>query len=262
MSYESLRRAWHVALLIVTLSFSLPCSAPAEQLTVFAAASLKTALEQITDVYETNSGNDVVLSLAGSSLLARQLQHGAPADVFISANTAWMDWAQDQNLINSETRTDLLGNTLVLIGPPTMPLPAAALTLHDGAGLLDLVQDRPLAMALVDAVPAGIYGKAALQKLGLWDRLESHVAQTDNVRTALVLVTQGAAGLGVVYGSDVTGGPNVTQLAEFPSDSYPPIIYPAAATNSRPEATAFLAFLRSPIAKEIFVRQGFVVLAE
>ncbi|MFS4583547.1 molybdate ABC transporter substrate-binding protein [Phaeobacter sp. C3_T13_0] len=251
-----------IAALAIVLAFVLPNAGSAERITVFAAASLKTALEQISHTYEAKTGVAVDLSLAGSSLLARQLQFGAPADVFISANSAWMDWAQEHQLIAAETRFDLLTNTLVLIAPTGLPEDSAKLSLTDGPGLLTVLQGRPLAMALVDAVPAGIYGKSALQYLGLWDLIQPHVAQTDNVRAALTLVSRRAAGLGVVYGSDVVGTTSVTVLDSFPLDSHPLIVYPIAATNDRIEATDFLNFLRSPIAKEIFVRQGFTVLTE
>ncbi|AHD11645.1 molybdate ABC transporter substrate-binding protein [Phaeobacter gallaeciensis] len=264
---ERLRRAGprigrFLARFAMVLALFLPGSAFGDRLTVFGAASLKTALEQIIEAYETESGTTVDLSLAGSSLLARQLQYGAPADVFISANAAWMDWAQSRDLISAETRIDLLGNSLVLIAPTAALASVPSLSLQDSSTLLAQVQDRPLAMALVEAVPAGIYGKSALQHLGLWDHLQPHVAQTDNVRAALALVARGAAGLGVVYGSDVIGTPAVTVVGRFPPDSHAPITYPAAATHDGEQAIDFLNFLSSPIAKEIFVRQGFTVLVE
>ncbi|AXT36908.1 molybdate ABC transporter substrate-binding protein (plasmid) [Phaeobacter sp. LSS9] len=252
----------HLACLAVVLALFLPGSVFADRLTVFGAASLKTALEQIAETYEAQSGTTVDLSLAGSSLLARQLQYGAPADVFISANAAWMDWAQSRNLIAAQTRIDLLGNSLVLIAPTAAQATVPSLSLLNTSALLAQIQDRPLAMALVEAVPAGVYGKSALQHLGLWDQLQPYVAQTDNVRAALALVARGAAGLGVVYGSDVIGTPAVTVVDRFPPDSHAPITYPAAATHDGPEAIDFLNFLGSPIAKEIFVGQGFTVLVE
>ncbi|WP_416586432.1 molybdate ABC transporter substrate-binding protein [Phaeobacter sp. JH20_12] len=251
-----------VACLSLALTFVLPRAALADRLTIFGAASLKTALEQISQVYEEQTGIAVDLSLAGSSLLARQLQYGAPADVFISANAAWMDWAQSQDLIAADTRFDLLGNSLLLIAPAAAQQKSDALSLNDGSGLLEQVQDRPLAMALVDAVPAGIYGKSALQHLGLWDQLHPHIAQTDNVRAALALVRRGAAGLGIVYGSDIVGVSDVSVVDRFPADSHGPIVYPAAATHNGQKAMDFLNFLSSPIAKDIFVGQGFTVLVE
>ncbi|UWS10038.1 molybdate ABC transporter substrate-binding protein [Phaeobacter inhibens] len=256
------RNSRRLARLAMVLALLWPGSAFSDRLTVFGAASLKTALEQIAEAYEAKNGTTVDLSLAGSSLLARQLQYGAPADVFISANAAWMDWAQSRNLIAAETRIDLLGNSLVLIAPTVAPPAVPSLSLQNTSALLIQVQDRPLAMALVEAVPAGIYGKSALQHLGLWDQLQPHVAQTDNVRAALALVARGAAGLGVVYGSDVISAPAVTVVDRFPQDSHAPITYPAAATHDGQKAIDFLNFLSSPIAKEIFVGQGFTVLVE
>ena len=236
--------------LALMLLFATPLRA--EDVTVFAAASLKTALDRAAGDWTGETGIRVTLSYAGTPVLARQITQGAPADLFLSANGEWMDFVQEQGLIQAETRVDLLGNTLVLVGP------------KDAAPVLlpDLPQGR-IAMALVDAVPAGIYGKAALTGLGLWDGIAARVVQTDNVRAALALVALGEAPLGVVYASDAMAEPRVTVLATFPPGSHPPIAYPAALTLRAGQAARdFLAWLQTPPAQAIFAEQGFRTMAD
>lgn len=257
------RRASGIAVAI-GLALLSPQQATAQgpdRITIFAAASLGKALGEITEEFERATGIKADLSLAGSSLLARQLQYGAPADVFISANSAWMDWAEEKELIVPQSRVDLLSNRLVLIAPVDA---VETLDLSDKAGLLAVLSDGPLAMALIDAVPAGIYGKAALQTLDLWDDFSAHIAQTDNVQSALTLVAQGAAPLGIVYETDAKASAQVQILDQLPRESHPPIIYPAAATTTGQQqaSLAFLSFLQGEIAQAIFVGQGFDVLTE
>lgn len=229
-------------------------AAHADEITVFAAASLKTALDRVAAEWQANHGDTVVISYAGSSQLAKQIQQGAPADLFISASGNWMDAVQQSGDIDPATRRDLLGNTLVLVGtgkPAKAPL----------AELPDLLGEAKLAMALVDSVPAGQYGKQALSALGLWDKVEGHVAQADNVRAALRLVATGEAPLGIVYGSDALAEPGVGVVATFPEDSHKPITYPAAVTSTAdtPQAAAFLDSLSEAPARSIFEMQGFSV---
>jgi len=244
--------------LVLVLAMAVP--AAAERLTVFAAASLKTALDEVSTAYAAQGGDKVTLSYAGSSVLARQIAQGAPADVFISANPQWMDWLDGEGRIEAGTRADILGNRLVLVGPAGAP----PLTLAAGMDLAGLLGDGWLAMALVDAVPAGIYGKAALQSLGEWAAVADKVAQADNVRAALMLVALGEAAMGVVYATDAAAEDRVAVLGMFPADSHPPIIYPAAAIRGRasPDARAFLTYLRGAEAAAIFQRHGFAVLAQ
>lgn len=236
------------------LSFCLlPLAASAGQITVFAAASLKTALEEVATGWQAETGHRAVLSFAGSSALARQIEAGAPADLFLSANRDWMDRLEELGLLRPGSRGDLLGNQLVLVGPAgtaSQPLDST---------LVGALNGGRLAMALVDAVPAGIYGKAALIHLGLWDLLEPHVAQADNVRAALALVAMGEAPLGIVYATDATAEPRVGVAAEFPADSHPPITYPVAilAESRAAEAQGFLDYLNGPVAKAVFLRHGF-----
>lgn len=229
-------------------------AAQADEITIFAAASLKDALDEIAVDWQKHHDDTVVISYAGSSQLAKQIQEGAPADLFISASTDWMDAVQESGDIDPATRKDLLGNTLVLVGTGK-PAEAAVTELPA------LLGDGKLAMALVDSVPAGQYGKAALTSLGLWDKVEGQVAQADNVRAALKLVATGEAPLGIVYGSDAVAEKGVGVVAAFPADSHEDITYPGAVTKAAdtPQAAAFLDSLSQEPAKSIFESQGFTV---
>ncbi len=226
--------------------------ATADRITVFAAASLKTALDEASAGFEAETGHEVVVSFAGSSVLARQIGLGAPADLFISANAEWMDSLEAQGHIVATSRRDLLSNRLVLVGPPRQKPSELAPALARDTGRV--------AMALIDAVPAGIYGKAALSNLGLWSLVEPRVAQTDNVRAALALVATGATPLGIVYATDALAEPQVSIIATFPEDSHPPIRYPAAMVTGRvtDPARDFLAYLFGPEAQAVFSRHGFL----
>lgn len=232
--------------------------AVAGEVTVFAAASLKNALDTIAADWQAETGNSAVIAYDGSAKLARQIQQGAPADVFISAAEDWMDVLQDEGLIRPETRRDLLGNRLVLIAHGTAP----AVTIGAGLDLTGMLGGGKLAMGQVDSVPAGQYGKAALESLGLWASVQGDVAQVDNVRAALALVAQGEAPLGIVYASDAVAEDNVTVIGTFPADSHKPIVYPAALLTNAADAAdrAFLDHLSSDQAKAAFAAQGFVPL--
>ncbi len=250
-----LRRFCPVALICLSPGF-----AAAEAVTVFAAASLKTALDAVADGFEAGAGAEVTLSYAGSSALARQIVRGAPADIFLSASPDWMDRVAAEGLLEPGSRRDLLGNRLVLIAPAPGPRPVSLDTETD---LTALLGGGRLAMALVEAVPAGIYGRQALTHFRLWDAVAGQVAQTDNVRAALALVARGEASLGIVYATDARAEPRVAVLAAFPEESHGPILYPVARlARSGPEAAAFLAHLTSPEAAAIFTAHGFIVLVE
>lgn len=226
-------------------------AATADRLTVFAAASLKTVLEEIAADFTERTGHDVTLSVAGSAVLARQILAGAPADMFVSANPAWMDAVADDLVPN--TRRDLLGNHLVLIAPA--PSDPVAL---DAAAFRSRLEAGPLALALVDSIPAGIYGKAALEAHDLWAQVADQTAQTDNVRAALALVALGEAPLGIVYATDAKADPRVSVVARFDPASHPPIRYPVAALTDSEATRAFLAFLST--ADATFAAHGFEVL--
>jgi len=248
-----------LAVLVFAVSALAACGTMAGErsVTVFAAASLKTALDEVAARFTAEHDANVSLSYAGSSALARQIQFGAPADIFISANTQWMDILERDDLLLPGSRRVILGNRLVLIGPRGS---GVMLTLSPETDLLKALDGGRLAMALVDAVPAGIYGQAALRSLGLWDSVADRVAQTDNVRAALRLVASGQTALGIVYASDAMADPHVETVALFATQTHPDIQYPAALTieASGPTPTAFLTFLTSPEAQAIFTRHGFL----
>lgn len=237
---------------------ALAGSASGQELTVFAAASLKNALQQVAEAYEAQTGTDLHLSFAGSSALARQIQAGAPADVFISAHPAWMDVLAQDGLIAADSRFDLLGNRLVLVAHGSDVEPFEITKDFDLAGHLG---DQRLAMALAGAVPAGIYTAAALDWLGQWQDLAPRTAQVGNVRIALALVARGETPFGVVYHSDALAEPGVTAVGLFPLNSHPPIVYPAAALSDDADAERFLMYLQSDTARAAFEAQGFIVLA-
>lgn len=256
------RRASLLAVALSTFAvpmFALPGLAAAAEITVFAASSLKTALDAVAADWEKSTGNTVVISYDSSAKLAKQIQEGAPADLFLSASKQWMDTLADAQLIKPESRKTLLGNTLILVAADKA---AAKVDLVKGVDLASVVGDSKLAMGLVDSVPAGQYGKEALTNLGAWDAVAPKVAQADNVRAALKLVETGEAAYGIVYASDAISDDKVTVVGTFPEDSHKPILYPAAvlATSTAPEAQAFLDDLSSDAAGAIFTAQGFIVL--
>jgi molybdate transport system substrate-binding protein len=229
----------------------MPVPAMAD-VTIFAASSLKTVLDQVAADWQ---GEPLILSYGGSAALAKQIAQGAPADIFISASEEWMDDLASKALIQPATRRDIAGNTLILIAHDARP-PVQIAAGMDFAGLLG---DGKLSMAFVNSVPAGQYGKAALESLGLWASVEPMVVQSENVRAALALVASGEATLGVVYASDAVAEPAVTVLGTFPAESHPTITYPAAlTTDADPAAAAFLDHLTSPAAQMTFAAQGFL----
>lgn len=227
--------------------------AHAQSLTIFAAASLKDALD---DVVRSYPAAKVVVSYGASSALAKQIENAAPADVFISADLDWMDYLQTRNLIDKSTRVNLLRNRLVLIAPANSD---AKLEIKPGFALAQALGDGRLSMANPDSVPAGKYGKAALQHLGVWTAVAGKVAPAADVRAALVLVSRGEAPFGIVYRTDAIADKNVRIVGEFPDGSHPPIIYPAAVTAGSKNAHArpFLKYLGSPAAQAIFAKYGF-----
>lgn len=231
----------------------------AQPLTVFAAASLKETLDDAGALYARTSGTPVRTSYAASSALARQIEDGAPADVFVSADLEWMDELQRRHLIDASTRGDIAGNALVLVAPAASAAPP--IRLQRGVDLrTPLGRDGRIALALTASVPAGRYAKAALQSLGAWPTLQPRIVEAENVRAALQLVARGEARLGIVYASDALAEPRVRVVARFPLSSHPRIAYPAArvAASAHPRAAAFAAWLRSPAAQAVFRRHGFL----
>lgn len=231
-----------------------------KDLVIFAAASLKNALDETAAAWVKETGKPAPkVSYAASNVLAKQLEQGAPADLFLSADLDWMDYAAGKGLIKPDTRITLLANRIALIAPSDS---TAQLALAPGVDLSAVLGQGKLAMGNVDSVPAGKYGKAALEKLGGWERIKDKVAQADNVRAALLLVSRGEAPLGIVYTTDAAADPKVKVLATFPEDSHPPILYPVAVTkdSTNPDALAFLTYLRGAGPRAAFEKQGFTVL--
>lgn len=241
------------------LAAALALPAAADEVVVFAAASMKTALDPLAEAFQAETGHRVVISYAGSNALAKQILDGAPADIFISASVQWMDEVEKGGEVAEGTRADLLGNTLVLVAhdpgaPQVTPVP--------GFDLAALLSGGKLAMAMVDSVPAGQYGKQALTALGVWDAVALSVAQADNVRAALALVATGEAPYGIVYATDAAAEPRVHVVGTFPADSHDPVVYPVALLkNAADDADrAFLDVLSSVQAGKVFAAQGFTVL--
>lgn len=246
------------ALLAAMLPILTILPARAATLTVFAAASLKNALDAAAATFHAQSGDTVRIAYAASSTLAKQIAAGAPADLFISADIKWMDYLQQRKLIETASRRNLLGNELVLVAPAKS---GTKVELKPGVDLLAYLKGGPLAMADPVAVPAGLYGKAALTKLGVWSAVEAKVARAADVRMALRLVARGEAPLGVVYRTDAIAEPAVEIAGVFPPGSYPPIVYPVAlVVGAQPAAAKLLTFLESPAARPDFEQQGFKVL--
>jgi molybdate transport system substrate-binding protein len=250
---------FRTAAVILLLALGPMRAAQAQDVVVFAAASLKNALDDAAHAFERQGGAPVKISYAASSQLAKQIDSGAPADIFISADLDWMNYAQQHNLIQPAMRKDLLGNRLVLVAPAGS---GVKIDIKPGFGLVAMLNGGRLAMADPASVPAGKYGKAALQKLGLWDAVAPHVAGAENVRAALLYVDRKETPLGIVYATDAASDPNVEIAGAFPENTHPPIIYPVALTaaSKNPNAPKFLAFLESPAAAPAFERQGFTVL--
>lgn len=244
---------------IICAPLARPALAQSQDLVIFAAASLKTALDEIAASWRTESNRAPKISYAASSALAKQIEQCAPADLFISADLDWMDYLDQRKLIAAGTRVNLLGNRIALVAAKDA---AANLTIASGFDLAGALGNGRLAMANVESVPAGKYGKAALEKLGVWSSVANKLAPTADVRAALVLVSRGEAPLGIVYQTDAAADPGVRIVGLFPEDTHPPIIYPAAvvASSKNADAKRFLDYLGGATAKPLFEKQGFTVL--
>ncbi|MFY2764133.1 molybdate ABC transporter substrate-binding protein [Arenimonas sp. MALMAid1274] len=251
------------AVLLLALALGTPCvaseTAPA-RITVFAAASLQESLDQAARRWMRRSGQEVVVSYAASSALARQIEQGAPADVFISADGEWMDYLEQRDLIAPATRFDVVGNAMVVVVPVGSPV--RSLSLDTPATLIAALGDGGrLAMAETTAVPAGRYARAALARRGLWPAVQDRLAQGDSVRGALAFVARGEAPVGIVYATDALAEPRVRVVARFDRSDHPAIRYPAArvAASATPQVDGFLAFLRSAEMQDVFKRAGFSI---
>ena len=240
---------------------ALPAATPAfaDEVVVFAAASMKTALDAVAADFQAATGNTVTVSYGGSNALAKQIIEGAPADIFISAAVNWMDEVEKAGLVATGTRRDMFGNALVLVAHGK---DAAPVQIGPGFDLAGLLGDGKLSMAMVDSVPAGQYGKEALETLGIWAAVAPAVAQSENVRAALALVSAGEAPFGIVYATDAVSDDNVTVVGTFPETSHKPIVYPAALLTGAVDAAdkAFFEALSTEAADKRFKEQGFEVL--
>lgn len=229
--------------------------------TVFAAASMKTALDGIAAAWAAETGKTPPIVYASSSVLAKQIEQGAPADVFISADLTWMDYLDKAKLIRPGTRRNLLGNALVLIEPVDANVD---LKIAPGFDLAGATGDGKVAVCTIDACPGGIYAKQSLEKLGIWADVEPKLAQADNIRNALNLVSRGEAKFGIVYATDAKAEPKVKVVGVFPEATHSPIVYPVAVieASKNPDAARFVAFLSSQAAIKILVEQGFTILSK
>ena len=259
----AMRRAARLLLaLLFAAHVAVGASAQTQRpLIVFAGASLKDAFDEAGAMFLKDNGVGVKFSYAGSLALARQIEQGAPADIFASADQETMDYAANRKAIRPETRFDLLGNTLVVVAPASAALAALELAPEPFARALGTGR---LAVGETASVPAGKYAKAAMQSLGLWAIAEPRLAMSDNVRTALLFVSRGEAPLGIGYATDARADPGLKVVATFPESSHPPVVYPLALTteSKHPDAARFLAFLRSDTARAVFERNGFAVFGK
>ena len=252
---RSLKGALSSLALALYLTVASPLAAAAD-VTVFAAASLKEAMDAQAKQFEASAGNKVIVSYGASNALAKQIEAAAPADIFISADLDWMDYLDQRHLLAPNTRVNLLRNALVLIAPSSSN---STLKIAPNFGLAAALGTEKLAMANPDSVPAGKYGKSALEKLGVWTSVEKQVARAETVRAALVLVSRGEAPFGIVYKTDALADKGVKVLDTFPPDSHPPIVYPAAlvATSKSTAAKPLLDYLRSVPARAVWEKYGF-----
>jgi molybdate transport system substrate-binding protein len=228
---------------------------------VFAAASMKTALDAVAAAFKVQTGKAVSIAYASSATLAKQIEQGAPADIFISADLKWMDYLDKAKLLRAGTRRNLLGNKLVLIEPSDADI---KLEIAKGFDLAGAAGDGKIAVCMIDSCPAGIYARQALESLGVFAGVEPKLAQTDNVRSALTLVSRGEAKFGIVYTTDARSDPKVKVVGTFPASSHSSIVYPVAliAASANPDAAIFLAYLTSQAATKIFSEQGFEILSK
>jgi len=246
---------WHFSGILAFGILVFAGAAAADSVTVFAAASLRDALDENAKAYQAKANNRIVVSYGASPALAKQIESGAPADLFISADLDWMDYLEQRRLMKPESRKNLLRNRLVLIAPADSRV---SVNIAPGFPLARLLGDGRLAMANPDAVPAGKYGKASLEALGVWKDVEKKVASAENVRAALVFVSRGEAPFGIVYRTDAAADSRVRVVGLFPENTHPPIVYPIALTaTGKPAAEAFLMWLSQAEARAIFEKHGF-----
>jgi len=244
------------AVVVALISFGARSASATAEILIFAASSTSGAIEDLAKSYSARGFGDVRVSFASSSTLARQIAAGAPADIYISAHPRWMDYLAEGNALEPGTRLNLVGNRLVVITPNAAPIDVR---LQADFPLVRGLNGKPLAMGDPDHVPAGMYAKAALKTLGIWEAAADHVAPMHHVRAALVLVERGEAAAGIVYATDAAASSRASVAATFPIGSHPPILYPAGivAGRDRPDVRRFFDFLTSAEAMAIFCKHGF-----
>jgi molybdate transport system substrate-binding protein len=254
-----MRNLWIAFALAIGLTIAGPIEpAHGADLTIFAAASLKEALDDQVARFETATGSKAIVSYAGSNALAKQIEAGAPADIFLSADVDWIDYLDRRKLLRPGTRIDLLRNRLVLIAPAES---RSSLRIAPGFGLVSALAGGRLAMANPDGVPAGKYGRDALRSLGVWVDIEPRIARAENVRAALLLVERGEAPFGIVYATDALADPKVRVVDTFPQNTHAPIVYPVAivAASQSAYAQRFIESLRSSAARTLWQQHGFTM---
>ena len=256
-----MRRILNGLALTLALALVPGAATAADGPVIFAAASMKTALDAIAQSWSAKAGKPPVMVYGSSGTLAKQIAEGAPADLFISADLQWMDDLDKKGLLKKGTRLNLLGNALVLVEPADA---TAHVKLAPNVDLAGAVGDGKIAVCTISSCPAGIYGKEALEHLGIWASTEPKLAQTDNVRAALNLVARGEAKFGIVYATDAKAEPNVKVVDTFPEATHAPIVYPAAVVGAskNADAAAFLSFMRAQDATRILTQQGFSIIAK
>jgi molybdate transport system substrate-binding protein len=253
-------RHWIRTGLAAALIVLAPLSASAAKITMFAAASLTDAMNDVGKAYKAKTGNDVAFSFAASSVLAKQIEASGGADLFMSADSDWMNYLDNKGLIQHGTRKDLLGNHLVLIAPAGQTV---SITIAPHFDLLGALNGGRLSVADPDSVPAGKYARTALTTLGVWNTVVNHLVNAENVRVALAYVSRGEAPLGIVYTTDALSDKGVKIVGTFPDNTHAPIVYPAGLTkDASPDAKAFLDFLSGPEARAIFEKDGFIILGK
>lgn len=244
---------------LAAITLLLATAVHAETVTVFAAASMKESLDSVAKQFETATGHKVSVSYAASSALAKQIEAGAPADIFISADTDWADYLDTRKLLMPGSRSNLLSNQLVLI---TTAGATGSLKIAPGFPLAEALGRDRLSMANPDAVPAGKYGKAALESLNVWASVQNRIARAENVRAALALVSRGETPFGIVYRTDALADKGVKIVDTFPAGSHPDITYPVAlvATSKSAAARALLDFMKNAESRTTWEKFGFTAL--
>lgn len=257
MSFTAIRKAAFFLVAALTLS-AAPAWANGLSARVYAAASIAPALEEVAEAFRARASGVVIVVSGASSALARQIENGAPANLYVSANRGWIDYLAERAMLRENSRKAIAANALVLIAPVRRPI---TITIEPGMALAGALQSRPLAICDPDHVPCGMYARDALESLAVWETVARQTIRAPNARAALAWVARGEAGAGIVYGSDAASEPRVATVGQFPAESHEPIVYEVARVKGRDAlaAYAFHAFLSSPTAQKILLSHGFTL---